>query len=205
MPIDYSKGKVYCIRNLTENDKIVYVGSTVRTLSERMSQHRQNIKRYPTFKIYAHMAQVGIEHFHIELLVDFPCERKEQLLAEEGRHIRLNNLVDDGLNTHWTGRTRAETVKAYSEKNSVKIKEYIAAHKDGINANGRKYHVNHREERNAKCATYKETHHEETKAYNAEYRAKNLEKLKAYQKEYKLRKKAERAAQAQAMEAIPPE
>ena len=41
--------------------------------------------------MYKLMVDVGVEHFHIELLVDFPCERKEQLLVEEGRHIRMLN------------------------------------------------------------------------------------------------------------------
>ena len=39
MATKYAKAKVNCLRNRADADKIVYVGSTIRTLSERMSEH----------------------------------------------------------------------------------------------------------------------------------------------------------------------
>ena len=106
MAPNYANGKIYCIRNDADNDRIVYVGSTVRPLSERMTEHRGEArKQRNNMKIYAYLAEVGIEHFHIELLVDFPCERREQMLAEEGRHIRLHNV---GFNKTIAGRTMKE-------------------------------------------------------------------------------------------------
>ena len=40
---DYSKGKIYTIRSLT--DPNIYVGSTIQPLSMRMSGHRSNYKK----------------------------------------------------------------------------------------------------------------------------------------------------------------
>ena len=109
MAPNYANGKIYCLRNRKDNDRIVYVGSTVRPLSERMTEHRGEARKLRNnMEIYKHMAEVGIEHFHIELLVDFPCERREQLLAEEGKYIRLHNV---GFNKTIAGRTRSEYEK----------------------------------------------------------------------------------------------
>ena len=187
MPRDYSKGKVYCLRNRAENDKMVYVGSTVRNLSERMSEHRRGIKEYPTFKLYELMGRVGVEHFHIELLADFPCERKEQLLAEEGRLIRLHNMVEEGTNVKWTGRSRAETVKACADA-------YRSTHKEELKEKERTYREAHREERNLKANEY----YQQTKVERKAYRETHREERNAKAKDYYQRKKAEREAQAQA-------
>ena len=35
---DYSKGKIYTIRNKNDNN-LIYVGSTIETLTSRMSKH----------------------------------------------------------------------------------------------------------------------------------------------------------------------
>ena len=164
---------------------MVYVGSTVRTLSERMSEHRRGIKDHPTFKLYELMGRVGVEHFHIELLADFPCERKEQLLAEEGRHIRLHNMVEEGCNAQIAGRSKKESNTAFHE-----------AHREERNAYKRAYHEAHREERKAKCKAYNEAHREEINAYKKAYHEAHREELKIYKKACRLRKKAEREAQA---------
>ena len=39
---DYSKGKIYKILNNIDNE--IYVGSTIKTLSQRMACHRSNLK-----------------------------------------------------------------------------------------------------------------------------------------------------------------
>ena len=85
---DYAKGKNYIVRNYI-NDKI-YIGSTCQTLSQRMSQHRKNMnsKQSQHMKLYEALQENGKEKFYIELLEDYNCERKEQLLKREGEIIR---------------------------------------------------------------------------------------------------------------------
>ena len=183
MPIDYSKGKIYCIRNRADNDRMVYVGSTVRTLSERMTDHRKEIKRHPTWKLYERMSRVGVEHFHIELLADFPCERREQLVAEEGRLMRLNNMVEEGCNERIAGRSWAEYIVTNRDKRNKYFKTYNAAHVD---------------ERKTYKTTYYEANREEVKAKVKAYREAHQEERNAREKANYHRKKAEREAQAQA-------
>ena len=51
---DYKQGKIYTIRCKTD-DTLIYVGSTVQSLSERMAKHRyDSIKRSNNF-FYQHI------------------------------------------------------------------------------------------------------------------------------------------------------
>ena len=128
--IDYLNGKIYCIRRSNDSDKIVYVGSTVRPLSERMAQHRSAVKHHPTRKIYKLIAEVGVEHFYIELLNPFPCDNCEALLAEEGRLIRLHKTNVDGANGNVAGRSREEHYKENRDRVLEYKKAYYETHKD---------------------------------------------------------------------------
>ena len=78
----YENGKIYKIVN-TINDNI-YVGSTVRKLSQRMGDHRSNIKKEEKqSKFYIHMRDVGLEHFKILLIKNCVCCSKQELEREE--------------------------------------------------------------------------------------------------------------------------
>ena len=68
---DYAAGKIYVIRNRAAGDGVVYVGSTTQTLCERMNGHRRAMKAGDNMKLYKMMRDVGVEHFHVELLADF--------------------------------------------------------------------------------------------------------------------------------------
>ena len=50
------------------------------------------------------MNELGVENFYIELIEQFPCENKEQLLAKEGEYIRKMAT----LNHQTQGRTIQE-------------------------------------------------------------------------------------------------
>ena len=110
---DYAAGKIYVIRNRAAGDGVVYVGSTTQTLCERMNGHRRKVGR-STMKIQQLMGNVGVDNFHIELLADFPCERREQLTAEEGRHIRV---LRPECNMNIAGRTSQEWQREKREAN----------------------------------------------------------------------------------------
>ena len=103
---DYQKGKVY--RILQDNEKTVYIGSTTQELSARMGQHRKGPKQHPTLKLYKLMAEVGVDRFTIELIVDVPCDRREILNRAEGEQIRLHGTIIAGANQFLPGRTPSE-------------------------------------------------------------------------------------------------
>ena len=64
---DYSKGKIYCIRNTINDD--VYIGSTCHTSSQRMALHSHDSMKpnRQNSKIYGLMTEKGGENFYIEL------------------------------------------------------------------------------------------------------------------------------------------
>ncbi len=140
--IDYSKGKIYTIRNKNEKNWI-YVGSTIETLSSRMSKHRYNSEKKPHTKFYSKIQDWN--DWFIELYELFPCKTLEELHKREGEIIReigtLNMLIN--------GRTQKEYRMDTKEKKSLYDKEYRENNSDRINQDfkcdcGGKYKFHHK-------------------------------------------------------------
>jgi len=77
---NYQNGKIYKITNSVNND--TYIGSTTQKLCARMRLHRMSAKKSKA-KVYCKMRSIGIQNFKIELLEDFPCYSKKELLHQE--------------------------------------------------------------------------------------------------------------------------
>jgi group I intron endonuclease len=87
--VNYKQGKIYIINN-TIND-IAYIGSTAQFyLTGRMKDHRKEGSIGTKSTLHRAMKEIGVHNFQISLLLDFPCETKDQLCAEE---YRLTNLA----------------------------------------------------------------------------------------------------------------
>lgn len=82
MEVDYSQGKIYKIY-IPGLDEIAYIGSTVQKLYDRFSAHKQVANSDAKYK-YASCVffQEGNEPI-IQLIEDYPCDTKEQLLERE--------------------------------------------------------------------------------------------------------------------------
>ena len=196
MPINYANAKIYCIRQSNDNDKIVYVDSTVRPLSERMAQHRRDVSNYPHYKIYNIMVNVGVENFYIELIHNYPCACHEELLKEEGRIVRMHDTLKNGGNTILPGRTKKQN---YEENRDVKCtmqKNYYNANKEVAIVKQQAYREANPEKVKASRVKYNEEHREEAKQLSREYYQANREKALACSKAYYERKKAEKATAA---------
>ena len=196
MPIDYSKGKVY--RILQDNDKTVYIGSTTQPLSARMAGHRKGIKKWPTRKLYNLMAEVGVDHFSIELVIDFPCDRGEQLRAEEGRHIRLNKTAGEGANVKVAGRTQKEYVADNREAVTARQKAYRIANEDYFAEYRKAYNATNKDAIAVQKKAYATTNKAVVAERNKAWYVANKDAVAARKKAYYERKKAERAAAAAA-------
>ena len=98
--VNYANGKIYKIWSPGAN--LTYYGSTCCTLRDRMYKHRHNAKkdnpRELSYLVLTH------EDARIELVQEFPCENKQQLLRKEGEYINNNECV----NRITPGRTTAE-------------------------------------------------------------------------------------------------
>ncbi len=122
--MDYKNGKIYKL--VCSETQQIYIGSTCSTLVKRLSQHKckKNKCKSKSF--------INPKIFLIE---DFPCERKEQLLAREREHIENNYCV----NLQKPGRTQIQYYyekieeckkmrKEYALKNPEKMKEIKRKH-----------------------------------------------------------------------------
>lgn len=133
---DYSKAKIY--RVYCGDDE--YIGSTTRPLSERMNDHRKEYKRNKHTKNCATKTlfdKHGVENCKIELIEDYPCERKEQLERREGEIQRERVCVNKCI----AGRKPVEYYQENKELFSEKWIKYYEANKEKI----LEYHQQYRE------------------------------------------------------------
>ena len=101
-----------------------YVGSTCEELSQRMARHRQtyyfNEKHVQNKHSNSRVLfdEYGVENCKIELIENYPCDSKEQLLRREGYHIQNIECVNRCV----AGRTPKEYKELYNPLNREKIK-----------------------------------------------------------------------------------
>lgn len=112
--VNFQNGKIYKLCSNQTDD--IYVGSTCCKLSDRLKAHKAKLKvwtncnekqYYTSFEILQH------PDYYIELIEDYPCETKQELLDREGYYIELLPCVNKVIQ----GRTKKETQKAWRDKN----------------------------------------------------------------------------------------
>lgn len=157
----YNNSKIYMIWSILGDDK--YYGSTTQKLSIRMCGHKTSYKKgIKNISSYILFEKYGIDNCKIELVLNYPCNSKEELNKKEGEYIRNNQCVNKQI----AGRTH----KIYYEENKDKIKEYQ-----------KEWFFDNKE----RIREYKETNKEKTSEKNKEYYKANKAKILQYQKEYR--------------------
>ena len=132
---NYQLSKIYKLWSPSKN--IIYIGSTTQTLSRRLGKHLSNYKLYKNDNnkpYYTSYLVLECDDYKIELLEEYACNNKEQLLKKEGEYIRNNECVNRCI----SGRTHKEYNKEWYEKNREAIlekskephKQYRAQHKE---------------------------------------------------------------------------
>ena len=116
----YSNGKIYKIISPSHPD-LVYYGSTVQLLCQRMGGHRRNFNKDMGCKS---KEILQYDDAQILLVQKFPCTSKEELIAKESEYIRNNQCVNKDI----PGRT----FKEYYEDNKEKIQNYREKNKEKI-------------------------------------------------------------------------
>jgi hypothetical protein len=116
----YANGKIYALR--THHSDECYIGSTIRTLKERLALHKCDLTTTAKslFEKY--------NDVYIELIELFPCETKAQLNRREGEIMR--GFGDKIVNKCIAGRTKHDSNKAYREANKEKIKQSNKAYRE---------------------------------------------------------------------------
>jgi group I intron endonuclease len=184
---NYNNGKIYVIRN--HGNPLVYVGSTTQALSKRMVEHRSKSKSYTTCKLYQAFYEHGIEKFYIELVEDYPCESKEQLLRQEGHFIRQFDSYNNGYNGVIAGQTK----KGYREDNRKAILEqkkgYRESNKDSIAKQKKSHYEANKEAIAEQKKGYYEANKEAIAKQKKGYREANREAIAEQKKGYREAKK----------------
>jgi len=112
----YQNSKIYKL--VSDKLDLVYYGSTTRTLKQRLTCHKSNYKRYlkgkTNYGTSFELLELG--DARIILVEDFPCERKEDLLARERFYIENNECINKEI----PGRT----MKEYQQDNKEILKQY---------------------------------------------------------------------------------
>jgi len=150
--MDYKNGRIYKITSDSTNK--IYIGSTCQSLSKRMTTHRSS---YQSFLNGKHRTTTCAELIKlgdaiIILIEDYPCERREQLLARERYWIEFNK--DKCINKCIPTRSKKE----YRQDNREIIREYGKAYKEANRDKWKEY----------------------TKKYNKDYAETNKERLDEY-------------------------
>ena len=116
--VNYNESKIYKIEPVCDHDAgDIYIGSTTKTyLSDRMCDHRADYKRNKERKRGPNSSvlfdKYGVENCKIHLIMLYPCNTKDELLAKEGEYIRTLNCVHKVI----PGRKKKEYDKDYRIK-----------------------------------------------------------------------------------------
>lgn len=136
---DYSKGKIYRLVDLT-NDT-VYIGSTIQTLERRLHDHENDYKRYIGGDLNHKITSCEIikgGKYKIELIANFPCENKNELLKKEGEWIKNTNCLNRFIPTgECTKENKQEYNKQYGKQYRINNKEYIEKYNKDYYANNK--------------------------------------------------------------------
>ena len=171
--LNYQDGKIYTIRNYTDNT-LIYVGSTIDTLSRRLAKHRIDCKANKSkITLYSHIVNNDWANWYIELYEYYSCNNRTELERREGQVIREIGTINKCI----AGRTKKE----YQEENADFIKEYHKAYrednKETISQKAKEWYEDNKEKVSQYHKKWYKDNKEEIIQKAKEYYKKNAEKI----------------------------
>lgn len=171
--MNYANGKIYSIRS--HQTEKYYIGSTCQTLTKRLSKHKANYNDWKkNGKGYITSFEIlKFDDAYIELLVQHPCENKDQLRKKEGESIRehKNNCV----NLVIPKRTPQEYNVDNKEQKSEYWKSYYDKNKNELLKKHKEHYNENKEQIQKYTKQYRDNHQEQIQDYMKVYRAKVTE------------------------------
>lgn len=148
----YQNGKIYLIKS--NETEMVYIGSTHGTLEKRFASHKSDYKRRikeENFRPCHSYEILKYSDAYIELIEDFPCNTKQELLNREGE---ITKNTPNRVNIIIQGRN----MKQYRDDNKEKLqkqgKEYAIKNREKINAQARLFYSENKEIKHEKRREY---------------------------------------------------
>ena len=190
----------YILKKFNTIANEIYVGSTIVKLCERMAKHRCKMNKQPSWKLYQHMLQNGVESFYIELIEKYPCGSIEELRAREGEWINkigtLNHKIAGRDSKQWFQDNREEVLtqqKEYNEKNQERIKQQRKEHRENniedIREYDRQRYKDNPEKRKANVKQWRDRNPEYASEYGKKCTKENKARKKEMDKLYREKKK----------------
>jgi len=119
---DYQKSKIYKL--VSDHTDEIYIGSTIQSLSQRLSGHARDVKVKKTPCNSKKLFELG--KVKIILIENYSCNSKEELLKHERHYIETMVCVNKNI----PGRTDAEYRHNNKDKIKERNKEYRLKNKD---------------------------------------------------------------------------
>lgn len=187
----YLNGKIYKIVNDLDDD--IYIGSTTQNLNKRFGDHKSNIHNRKC-TLYKKMILLGTIHFTIELIEDYPCSTKYELMErEEYWRTTLNAKLNDYVcatefSSVYSEQGKKEYMKLYHQMDYEMNKEHLIEYQKEYNKNNhekvttrqKQYYENKKDdpEFQAKRKEYSEKTKDQSKARSKQWYENNKQKLK---------------------------
>lgn len=99
----FHNSKIYKITDNTNNQ--VYIGSTIKTLQQRLQGHKSAAKSYKEGRGCASKSIIDNGDYKIELLEQLSCENRKQLLIKEQEYIDQYDCINK-VNSHTDPKQR---------------------------------------------------------------------------------------------------
>ncbi len=109
MKTNYQNAKIYVIEDYTTD--MVYIGSTCKTLEQRLKQHERNFKAFQAGKSNNVTVFKILENddYEIELVKNYPCATKQDLNIREGQIIKeYKSKKWNVVNRNIAGQTQSQ-------------------------------------------------------------------------------------------------
>ena len=134
--MNYQNGKIYKLS--TSHTNLIYIGSTIQTLNDRVRLHRCKKSNNTNSGLIT-----KYNDFQIELIENYPCNSKKELLKREAYYIRL--YFDICVNTVIPFRTKTEYYQDNKEKIKKRSKQSREEKYEEIKSYKENYRQNNRE------------------------------------------------------------
>lgn len=118
----------------------MYIGQTVRSMTERLAGHKRNYERNVHTKLYDAMRKYGWDKFDAKVIE--VCSSLEALNARETYWIKYYNTVEDGYNMYYGGDNNCMFVKEIAEKHDERMRTKEVREK--ISKTMKEYHATHK-------------------------------------------------------------
>ncbi len=178
----YERGKIY---QIVAPDGTCYIGSTISTLTCRLTNHRGSYRAWKAGKerltsAFELFEANGVENCKIELIENYPCVSKRELERREGEIIKQRDCINKVI----PGRTAEEYRIDNKDQLKEKFKKFYEANKEEQVERVKQYYVEHAEEVKARSKQYAQEHQDEIRERKRQYRLNNPEKIREQKRKW---------------------